>query len=84
MGHKFKQEVLLVFYYAGHGCMKKKQYIVLNEDDIDKIFWPSEENLRVIGRMCGPSVKIFAVNDCCREDYSDLKERLMTDEEKDK
>ena len=68
MGHLFKEEVLLVFYYAGHGSMEKDQYIVLNEDDIDKIFWPVEKELRLLGTQCGSSVKIFAINDCCRED----------------
>ena len=34
-GHIFREEVLLVFYYAGHGCMENQQYVVLNEDDIE-------------------------------------------------
>ena len=48
--------------------MEKDQYIVLNEDDIDKIFWPVEKELRLLGTQCGSSVKIFAINDCCRKD----------------
>ena len=62
--------------------MENQQYVVLNEDDIEKIFWPAEEKLRLLGRQCGPSLKIFAVNDCCREDYLNLRKNLETEQEK--
>jgi hypothetical protein len=39
---KFLCEVFFYFYYAGHGCSDSKQWIVLNEKEIEKIFWPAE------------------------------------------
>ena len=44
-----KEEILVFAYTAGHGCADSKQYFVLNENDIDKIFWPIQEKLRQIG-----------------------------------
>ena len=76
LSDNFTNEVFLFVYYAGHGCASGKQYFVLNEDKIEKTFWPSESKLRKIGQRCGSSVKIFVVNDCCREDYNELKERM--------
>ena len=53
-----------------------KQYFVLNEKDADKIFWPAEQKLRLIGKKCGSGCKIFVVYDCCREDYGALREKV--------
>ena len=35
-----QEEILVFAYTAGHGCADSKQYYVLNENDINKIFWP--------------------------------------------
>ena len=78
----FTREVFLFIYYAGHGCSDKKQHYVLNEDKVENIFWSSEENFRLIGTRCGGSVKILVVNDCCREDYNNLKERMLESNQK--
>lgn len=63
-------------YYAGHGCASGKQFFVLNEETVKKTFWPAETKLRQIGKRCGSCVKIFVVNDCCREDYDELKKKM--------
>ena len=39
-------EVFFYFYYAGHGCSDERQWIVLNERDVEKIFWPAEEKIK--------------------------------------
>ena len=52
---------------------------MLNEQDIEDIFWPAESEFRLLSRQGGSAVKIFVVNDCCREDYHDLKESMETD-----
>ena len=46
LSHKFVQEVFLYFYYAGHGCADHKQIVVLNEQNIDKIFWNVEDKIK--------------------------------------
>ena len=79
LSHKFSNEVFVFVYYAGHGCSDGKQYFVLNEDKIEKVFWPAEEYLRLIGVRCGSSVKIFVVNDCCREDYYQLRDSMESE-----
>ena len=40
------EEILILAYFAGHGCSDHKQYYLLNEPEIGKIFWPVEEKLR--------------------------------------
>ena len=50
-----------------------KQFYVLNENTVKKTFWPAEKKLRDLGKRCGKSVKIFVVNDCCREDKNKLE-----------
>ena len=79
LSNQFTEEVLLFVYYAGHGCMGNKQYFVLNENSIEKVFWPAEERLRLIGVRSGAAVKIIVVNDCCREDYHELMKAMETE-----
>ena len=79
LSSKFADEVLLFVYYAGHGCMENKQYFVLNEEELDKRFWSAEEKLRLIGIRSGSAVKIIVVNDCCREDYRQLRESMESE-----
>ena len=62
------EEILVFAYTAGHGCADGKQYYVLNEKELDKIFWPFEDKLRQMGET-RRNVKIVAVYDICREDY---------------
>ena len=78
-GHsdKFTCEIFIFVYYAGHGCSDGKQYYVLNENTVKKTFWPAEFKLRQLGKRCGKSVKIFVVNDCCREDKNKLEQRMI-------
>ena len=42
---QIRDEVLLFSYFAGHGCGDTKRLFVLNEADIDKVFWPAEDRL---------------------------------------
>ena len=62
--------------------MSKEQYFVLNEKDIKDIFWPAESQLRRLTRLCGSAIKIFVVNDCCREDFQMLRDSLETEQER--
>ena len=70
------REIFFFVYYAGHGCADVNQYLVLNEKEVEKIFWPIEDNLRRLGKKCGAALKLFAVYDCCREDYTALKDKV--------
>ena len=81
---EFKEEVLLFIYYAGHGCMDTEQYYVLNEETVDKIFWPAEKRQRDIGEKCGSSVKIIVLNDCCRENFTKLVKKMESESERQK
>ena len=83
MSKEFANEVLLFVYYAGHGCMSNKQFFVLNEEKLEKRFWPAEEKLRLIGVKSGCKVKIIVVNDCCREDYLELRKSMETQQERE-
>ena len=42
LSNKFTREIFLHFYFACHGCADQTQKILLNERDIDKIFWEAE------------------------------------------
>ena len=46
LSKNFLLEVFLYVYYAGHGCSDYRQYILLNEKEMDKIFWPAEANIK--------------------------------------
>ena len=54
---------------------------MLNEDDSKKIFWPAEDKFKEIGKKFGDVLKIFVVNDCCREDMIKLRKSIETKEE---
>ena len=54
---------------------------MLNEDDSKKIFWPAEDKFKEIGKKFGDVLKIFVVNDCCREDMIKLRKSIETEEE---
>ena len=56
--------------------MDHRQYFLMNERDISKIFWPAETNLRKIGTIGGSSVKVMAIYDICREALDPLKKRI--------
>ena len=53
MSADFIEEAFMYFYYAGYGCADTKQYILLNEKEVDKIFWPAETNTRHLLAICG-------------------------------
>ena len=38
----FTHEIFLYCYFACHGCSDHRQKVLLNERDIDKIFWNPE------------------------------------------
>ena len=42
---QIRDEVLLFAYFAGHGCGDTKRLFVLNEPDMNKVFWPAEDRL---------------------------------------
>ena len=64
----FLNEVFFYFYFAGHGCADNKQWIVLNEKEQDKIFWPAESKIKTLLRNAESNCKSLVVFDCCRED----------------
>ena len=43
---KFLHDVFVYVYYAGHGCADNQQMFVLNEQSVDKIFWPAEKKIK--------------------------------------
>ena len=47
---QIKDEVLVFAYFAGHGCGDTKRQFVLNETEIDKVFWPAEDKLMKFAR----------------------------------
>ena len=53
------------------------QYIVLNETDVNKIFWPAEQKLKYMLKRAGSNCKVIAVFDCCRENYIEAKDRVI-------
>ena len=76
------EEILVFAYTAGHGCADHKQYYLLNEKDVNKIFWPFEDKLRKLGELGGSNVKVVAVYDICREPIEPLKKRISESLEK--
>ena len=42
---QIRDEILVFAYFAGHGCGDTKRLFVLNEADMDKVFWPAEDRL---------------------------------------
>ena len=39
---QFVKEIFLYFYFAGNGCSDHASKIMLNEKNIDDIFWEAE------------------------------------------
>ena len=70
---EFMREVFLFIYLAGHGCADSKQYFLLNEKDVTKIFWKAEAENRTLLNRCGKACKLFVVYDCCREDFHEAQ-----------
>ena len=70
------EEIIILAYFAGHGCSDHRQFFLLNESESKKIFWPAETKLRKIGEVCGSQVKVIAVYDICREPYEPLKAKI--------
>ena len=77
LSKNFLHEAFFYFYYAGHGCSDNRQYIVLDEREVSKIFWPAEQRLKMVLGRIGSNCKLLAVFDCCREDYFGAKGRCI-------
>ena len=71
--NKFTQEIFLHFYFACHGCSDSTQKVLLNEREVSKIFWESEEKIKQLLGITGSNVKALVIYDCCREPYEKLK-----------
>ena len=50
---------------------------MLNEREVDKIFWPAESKIKLILRRSGSNCKSLVVFDCCREDYIGARDRVI-------
>ena len=48
LNKQFVHEVFLHCYFACHGCSDHKQKVLLNEKDVDKIFWEAEMNVKML------------------------------------
>ena len=46
LASNFQLNVLFYAYFACHGCSDSRQYILLNERKVEKIFWPAEERIK--------------------------------------
>ena len=77
LSNQFLLEVFLYIYYAGHGCLGSKQQIVLNETEVEKIFWPAESKIKLILKRSGSICKTIVVFDCCREDFAEARDRVI-------
>ena len=71
-----QEEILVFAYTAGHGCATHEQFYLLNENKVEKIFWPFEEKLQKLGELGGNNVKVVGVYDICREPYEPLKNKI--------
>ena len=72
----FFNEVFFYFYFAGHGCADNRQWIVLNEKEQSKIFWPAEKKIKVLLKNADSNCKSLVVFDCCREDLLGARARV--------
>ena len=43
---QFMKEIFLYFYFAGNGCSDHTSRIMLNEKNIEDIFWGVEFNIK--------------------------------------
>ena len=46
LAKNFQLEVFYYSYFACHGASDSKQHILLNEKQVDEIFWPAEEKIK--------------------------------------
>ena len=76
MDYEFLQESFMYFYYASHGCADTQQYVMLNEKNVNDIFWPAEQKTRKLLERNGGQVKAVVIFDCSRENYQELKEKI--------
>ena len=56
--------------------MDHRQYFLVNETELPKIFWPAETCLRKIGQIGRSGLKVLAIYDICREALDPLKKRI--------
>ena len=82
-GHQqIYDEVLLFVYFAGHGCADTNQIFVVNESNLDKVFWNAEEKLTKLAERCGNALKQIVVFDVCREPISKTKKSIKNARDK--
>ena len=77
LADNFQLEVLYFAYFASHGASDSRQHILLNEREVNKIFWPAEERIKQTLGISGSNCKSIAVFDCCREDIFAARERIV-------
>ena len=77
LSKQFVHEIFLHCYFACHGCQDHTQKVLLNEKDIDKIFWEPETNVKKLLGTTGSNVKALCIYDCCREPYQPLRDRII-------
>ena len=77
LANKFTQEIFIHFYFACHGCSDSTQKVLLNEREIDKIFWESELKIKQLLETTGSNVKALVIYDCCREPFEKLKQNII-------
>ena len=74
---QIRDEVLVFAYFAGHGCGDTKRLFVLNEADMEKVFWPAEERLINFAKQCGSGLKVLAVFDTCWEPIATTRAQVQ-------
>lgn len=74
---QIRDEILVFAYFAGHGCGDTKRLFVLNEADMDKVFWPAEDKLIKFARQCGAGLKVLVVFDTCWEPISTTRAQIQ-------
>ena len=50
---------------------------MVNESNLDKVFWNAEEKLIKLTQRCGNALKLIVVFDVCREPISTTKKTIQ-------
>ena len=74
---QIRDEILVFAYFAGHGCGDTKRLFVLNEADMEKVFWPAESRLMNFAIQCGSGLKVLAVFDTCWEPIATTRAQVL-------
>lgn len=74
-----QRRTLVFLYYAGHGVLQNVTKAVCNKPDLrNRVFYPLESNLRVLGTR--PGAFVIGLFDCCRSKFTRQMRSCVQDE----